>query len=299
MRLPRQLQSPSAMPPLRIKQPILHDIRPSLLNPHLQRHPRLSHQQQSRPFRMSDSINRNPHPDFKTVESSRQPASAPSFTFTQTREPDWTFGSGANTPTPSSTHVSIDPYAPNRPAALNYKLLISSIVPRPIAFLSTRSSDGKTNLAPFSYFNLVNHDPPLFVVGFSSSVASAKDSLRNLLDTKECVINIISDSFVEAANSTSINAPFGTSEWDVSGLTADYSCEVVKCARVKEAVFSVEAKLEMVKEWESRVSGEKTGTMVVLEGVRFWAREDAVNEDRSLIDPAVSFAFALNLVVLY
>ncbi|KAG8424360.1 hypothetical protein J3459_002604 [Metarhizium acridum] len=236
---------------------------------------------------MSHATTSNPHPDFKTVESSRPPAPPASFNVTQTTLPDWTFGSGANTPEPQSAHVSIDPYEPGRPAVFNYKLLISSIVPRPIAFLSTRSSDGSTNLAPFSYFNMVNHDPPLFVVGFASSIASAKDSLRNLLDSKECVINIISDSFVEAANSTSIDAPYGTSEWDVSGLTAE-KCDVVKCPRVKEAIFSVEAKLDMLKEWESRVSGQKTGVMVVLEGVRFWVREDAINDDRNMVDPAVS-----------
>lgn len=134
---------------------------------------------------------------------------------------------------------------------------------------------------------MVHHDPPIFVVGFSSPVAKAKDSLRNILATKECVINIISESFVEAANSTSVDAPYGISEWDVAGLTG-LDCEVVKCKRVGEAVVSVEARLDMVKEWESRTSGDKTGTMVVLEGLRFWVREDAVNEEGSLVDPAVS-----------
>ncbi|KHN99690.1 FMN-binding split barrel [Metarhizium album ARSEF 1941] len=233
-----------------------------------------------------------PRPDFKKAESSRPPATPASFTVTRTILPDWTFGGGANTPEqppppPPPPHVSIDPYEPGRPPQFNYKLLISSIVPRPIAFLSTRSGrDGATNLAPFSYFNMVSHDPPLFVVGFSSPLASAKDSLRNLVDTGECVINIISEPFVEAANSTSIDAPYGTSEWPVSGLTAE-ECDVVGCPRVGEAVVSVEAKLDMVKEWESRVSGNKTGTMVVLEGVRFWVRQDALNEDRNMVDPAV------------
>lgn len=134
---------------------------------------------------------------------------------------------------------------------------------------------------------MMSHDPPILVIGFACPVSRAKDSLRNLLDTSEGVINIISDPFVEAANSTSIDAPFGVSEWDISGLTAVHDCEVVRPARVKEAVFSIEVKVESVREWESRTSGEKTGTMVVLEGVRFWAREDAINSDRSLIDPAV------------
>lgn len=232
------------------------------------------------------------HPDFKTVESSRPNSSRAPFVYTKTALPDWGFGQGANTSLPPSTkHIPIDPYEADRPNKLNYKLLISSIVPRPIAFLSTRSADGKsTNLAPFSYFTMINHDPPLFVVGFACSIANAKDSLRNLLESKECVVNIISDTFVEAANSTSIDAPYNVSEWDVSGLTPDYSCEHVRCARVKEAVFSVECKLDMVRESESRVTvGEKTGTVVILEGLKFWVREDAINKDRSIVDPAVSW----------
>lgn len=246
---------------------------------------------------MSDSINRNPHPDFKQVEGSRPDwDSSSKFRYTKTPAPDWKWGQGANqlesAAEKSKEAIAIDPYAEGRPGGFNYKLLISAIVPRPVAFLSTRSADGKvTNLAPFSYFNVMNHDPPMFVVGFASPVEAAKDSLRNLLDTKECVVNIISEQFIEAANSTSINAPFGSSEWAVSGLTAAYDTQTVKCARVKEAVFSIECKLDMIKEWDSKTKpGTKSGTMAVLEGTRFWAREDALNEEQNMVDPAVSLA---------
>lgn len=62
----------------------------------------------------------------------------------------------------------------------------------------------------------------------------------------------------------------------------------MKCSRVKESVFSVEGKLLEAKEYESRATpGKKTGVLCIIEGVRFWAREDAINEDRNLIDPAV------------
>ena len=170
---------------------------------------------------------------------------------------------------------------------VNYKLLISAITPRFIGFLSTASADGaSTNLAPMSYTTVVNHDPPVFVVGFSSPLAAPKDTLRNLLETKQCTLNVISAHFVEAANATAINAPYGTSEWAVSGLHPAPSA-VVKPARVQEAVFSVECTLVETREWESPASGKKTGTTVFLEGRRFWAREDAINEDRTLVDPAV------------
>jgi flavin reductase (DIM6/NTAB) family NADH-FMN oxidoreductase RutF len=240
------------------------------------------------------SIQRNPHPDFKKVEASRPPFDpSTTFSYTQTPAPNWQYGSGANKPAdPSKSHIPIDPYEPSRPAGFNYKLLISAVVPRPIAFLSTRSADGTvTNLAPFSYFQLIGHDPPLFIIGFASALdaARAKDSLRNLHERRECVINIISEDFVEAANSTSLNAPYGVSEWDVSGLTPVYDCETVGCARVKEAVFSIEGKLESVREFESRATpGKVTSTLAVIEGTRFWAREDAVNEERNIIDPKVS-----------
>lgn len=246
------------------------------------------------------SIQRNPHPDFKQVEASRPPFdTTTTFRYAQTPDPNWKFGSGANS-TDTSTqnnetrkHIPIDPYAPGRPAGFNYKLLISAIVPRPIAFLSTRSADGAaTNLAPFSYFQLIGHDPPLFVIGFASALEAsrAKDSLRNLYERKECVINIVSESFVEAANATSINAPYGVSEWDVSGLTPVYDCETVPgVARVKEAIFAIEGRLESVREFESRaIPGKVSATLAVIEGTRFWAREDAVNEERSIIDPKVS-----------
>ena len=253
------------------------------------------------------TIKRNPHGNFKEVEASRPtwretPPGADPFPFTQPRNPAWQAGDGANDNGASlkHSHVSIDPYATDRPAAFNYKLLISAIVPRPVGFVSTRSADGtSTNLAPFSYFTLVNHDPPIFVIGYTGGFDKAKDSLRNLSETKECVINIISEHYIEAANATSVNAPYGISEWALTGLTPA-ECEEVKASRVKEAVFSVEAKLVETKEFESRATpGKKTGVLAIVEGVRFWAREDAVNEERNLIDPAVSLLDTGVLLILF
>lgn len=236
-------------------------------------------------------IKRNPHGNFKDVESSRPPwISHPEFAFTQTRKPSWAPGDGANDngAWKKHQHVSIDPYEPGRPATFNYKLLISGIVPRPIGFLSTRSKDGSsTNLAPFSYTNVVNHDPPVFTIGFSGGFDKAKDTLKNLSETGECTLNIISEHMIEAANACSINSPYGISEWAITGLTPG-KCENVKCSRVMESIFSVECKLMDTKEFESRSTpGKKTGVLAIVEGVRFWVREDAVNKDRNLIDPAI------------
>jgi flavin reductase (DIM6/NTAB) family NADH-FMN oxidoreductase RutF len=248
------------------------------------------------------TIQRNPHPDFKKVEASRPVwPQENKWHYTQTALPTWKLGDGANDKSMLETkgHVEIDPYEAGRPAVSNYKLLISAIVPRPVGFVSTRSADGtSTNLAPFSYTQIVNHDPPVFVIGYAGGYDNAKDSLKNLRETNECVINMISEHFIEAANSTSINAPYGVSEWALSGLTpAD--CAVVKASRVKEAVFSAECKLMNTQEFESRATpGKKTGVLAVVEGVRFWAREDAINEDKNLIDPAVSYYLQRLFVIL-
>jgi flavin reductase (DIM6/NTAB) family NADH-FMN oxidoreductase RutF len=192
-------------------------------------------------------VKRNPHPDFKKVEASRPPFdTSHKWNIKQTVNPNWKLGDGANDGGEclKIPHVEIDPYEAGRPAVYNYKLLISGIIPRPVGFLSTRSKDGKsTNLSPFSYTQMINHDPPLFIIGFAGGFDNAKDSLTNLQESGECVINMISEHFIEAANATSIDAPYGISEWPLSGLTPA-ECTTVKASRVKEAVFSIEGKLE-------------------------------------------------------
>ncbi|TVY92284.1 Uncharacterized protein LAWI1_G002120 [Lachnellula willkommii] len=223
-------------------------------------------------------IQRNPHPDFKKVEAGREAwDKSLEWSVKQTIKPDWKYGDGANDGGASLKipHVEIDPHEEGRPAVFNYKLLISGIVPRPIGFLSTRSKDGSsTNLAPFSWFQMITHDPPLFTIGYAGGFDNAKDSLKNL-------------HFVEAANATSVNAPYGESEWSLSGLTPAPS-STVKASRVKEAIFSIEGKLESTREFASKATpGKKSAVLATIEGTRFWVREDAINGDKNMIDPAV------------
>lgn len=113
--------------------------------------------------------------------------------------------------------------------------------------------------------------------------SALKDTSRHVLSTRECVINLVSEHFVEAANYTSIDAPSGVSEWTLSGLTPAPSCKV-KPPRVAEAVFAVEAKLVASHDWFSPSTGEKTGVLAILSGVYFHVREDALNEDRNVVD---------------
>lgn len=181
--------------------------------------------------------------------------------------------------------IDIDPYEDGRPPVFNYKLLISGLIPRPIGFVSSLNPDGESNLAPFSYTQMVNHDPPIFVIGFAGSSDSGKDTLLNVLETKELVINTVSEHMIEGMNYTSINAPRGVSEWAMTGFSQHASVKV-KPARVAESIFTIECELVDHKEWKN-ASGKVTGVTIFARGVMFHVREDAINEQRNLIDPAV------------
>lgn len=171
-----------------------------------------------------------------------------------------------------------------RPMVKNYRLLVAGIAPRPIGFISTLSGDGKTqNISPFSYFQVIDHDPPMFVVGFSSRPGREKDTYRNLKETGECVINTVSEDMIETVSASSINAPYGVSEWEVSGLT-QAPTTTVKPPRVQESVFSVECKVVDIKEFKASSEGMSVAGLVLVKATRFWVREDATNADASDID---------------
>jgi len=102
-----------------------------------------------------------------------------------------------------------------------YRLLIGAVVPRPIAFVSTLDVNSVRNLAPFSFFTVASSNPP--VVVFCTSVPSAgramKDTLRNVLDTREFVLNIVSEDFAKKMNECSATVSPEVDEFKLSGLT--------------------------------------------------------------------------------
>jgi flavin reductase (DIM6/NTAB) family NADH-FMN oxidoreductase RutF len=226
----------------------------------------------------------------KVVDFAKTQASRPDFDHEQpiqvTKHPNpaWKYGDGVPKHDGSQPHREIDPYATDRPMVHNYRLLVSGIAPRPVGLISTRSEDGRTkNLAPFSYFQVIDHDPPMFVVGFSSRPGREKDTYHNIRQTGECVINTVSEDMIEAVNASSLDAPYGVSEWAVSGLTEAESA-TVKPSRVSESVFSIEAKVVDVKEFEAHGEGMSLPGLVLLKATRFWVREDATNAEASHID---------------
>ncbi|KAJ5634606.1 hypothetical protein N7528_002448 [Penicillium herquei] len=205
---------------------------------------------------------------------------------TKSPYPEWKYGEGVpdNGASLVQKHHEIDPYHPDRPMINNYRLLVSGIAPRPVGFLSTVNLEGQKNLSPFSYFQVIDHDPPMFIVGFSSRPGRVKDTYRNLKETGECVINTVSENMIEAVNATSIDAPYGVSEWEVSGLHEAPST-TVKPPRVAESVFNIEGKVIDIKEFhDHQKPGMSIAATVLIKATRFWVKEGTANSDYSHID---------------
>jgi flavin reductase (DIM6/NTAB) family NADH-FMN oxidoreductase RutF len=109
-----------------------------------------------------------------------------------------------------------------------YKILTSTIVPRPIAWITTVSKSGVRNAAPFSFFNAMSKTPPILAVGIqANSDGSMKDSARNILDTGEFVVNLVTRSVASAMNLTSVEAPSDVDEIALADLDTLPSLKVL------------------------------------------------------------------------
>lgn len=124
-----------------------------------------------------------------------------------------------------------------------YPLLTSSVVPRPIAWVSTLAADGTPNLAPHSFFTVASADPP--IVQFTS--VTEKDTLRNIRATGEFVISLVTESLIREANLTATDFPPGTNEFAEAGLTAEPAAKV-RPARVGESPVALECRLHRIVE---------------------------------------------------
>ena len=131
----------------------------------------------------------------------------------------------------------------------NHKIMIGSIIPRPIAFVSTKSKDGILNLAPFSYFNGVCSNPPtiMFAPARRGYDGLTKDTLNNIQDTEEFVVNLVSEEISDQMVACSTDFENEVDEFEVSGLTP-VDCVKVKPPRVRESKVSFECKLNTIVE---------------------------------------------------
>jgi flavin reductase (DIM6/NTAB) family NADH-FMN oxidoreductase RutF len=163
----------------------------------------------------------------------------------------------------------------------NYKLLAGTVLPRPIAFVSTISARGIRNLAPFSFFTVASANPPivvfcpLFRPPNPKQLASTKDTLSNIVATKEFVLNIVSEDFVGKMNEAAAEVPPEVDEWELSGLTPVPS-ELVSPPRVGESRMQMECRLVQLV-----VASEKPlgGTIVMGEVLRFHVADEILKDD--------------------
>jgi flavin reductase (DIM6/NTAB) family NADH-FMN oxidoreductase RutF len=169
-----------------------------------------------------------------------------------------------------------------------YKLLIGGIVPRPIAFVSTISPDGRTNLAPFSFFNGIGSNPlSLLFCPVNKANGSEKDSLRNAKPKAEggvgeFVVYVATEAYAQKVAAASEPLPYGESEFDLVGLTAEPSRRVGP-PRVAESPISFECETMQVVRLHEGVAGG--GNIVIGRVVWVRVRDDLVDA-RYHVDPA-------------
>lgn len=157
----------------------------------------------------------------------------------------------------------------------NYKLLIGSIIPRPIAFVTSLSAEGVLNGAPFSYFTIVSSNPPMISLAVQRRAGSPKDTANNILAAHEFVVHIVDRDNVEAINQTAAALPPEQSEISAAGLTPVDSLRI-QVPGIREAKIRMECTLER--------HIDLPGTdLFIGQVVQFHIEDDLYNQGR--IDP--------------
>jgi flavin reductase (DIM6/NTAB) family NADH-FMN oxidoreductase RutF len=164
--------------------------------------------------------------------------------------------------------LEIDPAKLDRKEA--YKLMISLIVPRPIAFVTSVSQTGHANLAPFSFFNGVSSHPPIVMIAVGGRKDGRKDTWNNIEATGEFVVNVVVPEIVDAMVLASRDYPPEVDEIAVTGLTPVPS-RTVKPPRIAESPVQMECRLEKLV--------EVAGTAVILGRVLLYHVQDTLLED--------------------
>ena len=177
--------------------------------------------------------------------------------------------------------IRIDPQTTSTPDF--YQFLIGSVAPRPIAFVSTMDKEGNTNLAPFSFFNAFSSKPPIvvFSVGKRVQDGTTKDTLSNVEETMECVINMVSHSIVRQMTLTAVNYPKGVNEFEKAGLTP-LSSDMVRPFRVKESPVQLECRVDRILPLGTEGGA---GCLIICNVLCIHISEDVMDADKRRIDP--------------
>ena len=149
-------------------------------------------------------------------------------------------------------------YQPKDGHQLAHDPFSAIIAPRPIGWVSTKSAKGQVNLAPYSFFNAFNYQPP--IIGFSS--IGFKDSVKNAQESGEFCWNLVSRSHAEAMNKTSAAVPGDIDEFELAGLGKRESA-IVTAPHVADCPVVMECKTTQIVQLQS-VLGEKCETWLVL-----------------------------------
>lgn len=163
-----------------------------------------------------------------------------------------------------------------------HQYLLGSIGPRPIAFVSTVDKDGRVNLAPFSFFNVFSAKPPVVVFSpaYSGRTGKSKNTLDNIKEVSECVINVVSYAMVKKVNLASSPYPRGINEFEKAGFTA-LNSEMVKPPRVKESPVQMECKVRQIIELGKEGGA---GNLIIAEVILMHINDNILDNNK-MIDP--------------
>lgn len=162
-----------------------------------------------------------------------------------------------------------------------YRWLASTVTPRPIAWVSSVSSDGISNLAPFSFFQVISDAPPTLMVNVNlRDDGSPKDTLRNVQASGELVIQLVSFAQAEAMNASAAQLPHGVSEFECCGI-ASLTCERVGVPRVAAAAVAFECRVAQVLAYPP----DAPNCHLIFAEVLLAHVDDAVLNDKGRIDP--------------
>ncbi|QHW38303.1 flavin reductase family protein [Staphylococcus ursi] len=163
-----------------------------------------------------------------------------------------------------------------------YKFLIGSVVPRPIALITSQSEEGLLNIAPFSFFNIVASEPALLSVAVNRKEGEMKDTARNILTTKEAVVHVVTEDNVANANQTATLLPPDESELDHTTFTTTDS-EMVSVPSLNESSIRFEVKLYQHVEIKND-RNENTNDLLLLEIQKVYIDEDLFDLEKGYID---------------
>jgi flavin reductase (DIM6/NTAB) family NADH-FMN oxidoreductase RutF len=166
---------------------------------------------------------------------------------------------------------SFDPKTLDKRTA--YYFMISAIVPRPIAFVTSVNADGVVNAAPFSYFTGISSQPPIIAVAVGERRGEPKDTMRNIESGEEFVVNVVNEGIAEQMVQASNDYPADVSEIDATGLKTVPS-EVVVPPRIAESPVHLECRLREIV----RLDGVPGG-LILGEVVRYHAAEEVLDEN--------------------